>query len=120
MRISQEKIHTLADFWPLAGFLFDGPVDDPAARERWLGPEGRAALPTRARRSRRCRASTRPRVAEALEAVVRARAAKPREVYQPLRVAICGTTSRRASSRASRCWVARRALRRIDRALAGG
>src|SRR5271166_752455 len=43
-RISQEKIHTLADFWPLAGFLFDGPQDDPAARERWLGPEGRATL----------------------------------------------------------------------------
>ncbi len=43
-RISQEKIHTLADFWPLSGFLFDGPKDDPAARERWLGQEGRAAL----------------------------------------------------------------------------
>ena len=43
-RISQEKIHTLADFWPLAGALFDGPVDDPAARERWLGEAGRAIL----------------------------------------------------------------------------
>ena len=44
VRISQEKIHTLADFWPLAGFFFDGPTDDPAARERWLGDEGRAAV----------------------------------------------------------------------------
>ena len=43
-RISQEKIHTLADFWPLSGFLFDGPEDDPAARQRWLGNEGRTAL----------------------------------------------------------------------------
>src|SRR5271165_3730127 len=43
-RISQEKIHTLADFWPLAGALFDGPADDPKARERWLGEDGRAAL----------------------------------------------------------------------------
>ena len=42
--ISQEKIHTLADFWPLTGPLLDRPVDDPAARERWLGEEGRAAL----------------------------------------------------------------------------
>src|SRR5271167_388071 len=42
--ISQEKIHALADFWPLSGFLIDGPVVDPAARERWLGPDGRAAL----------------------------------------------------------------------------
>src|ERR1019366_2754174 len=29
VRISQEKIHTLADFWPLAGSLLDGPTDDP-------------------------------------------------------------------------------------------
>ena len=43
-RISQEKIHTLADFWPLAGSLLDGPGDDPAARERWLDADGRAAL----------------------------------------------------------------------------
>ncbi len=42
--ISQEKIHTLADFWPLAGPLFEGPVDDPKARERWLGEDGRVAL----------------------------------------------------------------------------
>src|SRR4051794_37460186 len=44
VRISQEKIHTLADFWPLAGSLIDAPVDDPSARERWLTGEGLAAL----------------------------------------------------------------------------
>ena len=37
VEISQEKISTLADFWPLAGFFFDGPADDPAAREKILG-----------------------------------------------------------------------------------
>src|SRR5438876_3432584 len=42
--ISQEKIHTLADFWPLAGALLDGLRDDPKARERWLGEAGRATL----------------------------------------------------------------------------
>ena len=29
VEISEEKIQTLADFWPLVGFLFDGPADDP-------------------------------------------------------------------------------------------
>ena len=29
VEISAEKIQTLADFWPLVSFLFDGPVDDP-------------------------------------------------------------------------------------------
>ena len=42
--ISEEKIQTLADFWPLAGFIFDGPADDPAAREKWLADGGRDAL----------------------------------------------------------------------------
>ena len=42
--ISEEKIQTLADFWPLAGFIFDGPTDDPAAREKWLADGGRDAL----------------------------------------------------------------------------
>jgi glutamyl-tRNA synthetase len=32
VEISQEKISTLSDFWPLAGFFFDGPADDPVAR----------------------------------------------------------------------------------------
>src|SRR5213592_4778881 len=43
--ISHEKIQTLADFWPLAGFIFDGPAGDPAAREKWLVPDGRGPLP---------------------------------------------------------------------------
>src|SRR4051812_12683820 len=41
---TREKIQTLADFWPLVGPIYDGPVDDPKAREQWLGDEGRAAL----------------------------------------------------------------------------
>src|SRR3954470_7221551 len=42
--IAREKIQTLADFWPLAGTIFDGPVDDPKARDKWLDDEGRAVL----------------------------------------------------------------------------
>ena len=53
--ISQEKIQTLADFWPLAGFLLDGPVDDPKARERWLDERGRVALARGARGAGRAR-----------------------------------------------------------------
>src|SRR4051812_8122409 len=43
--ISQEKIGTLADFWPLAGFLFDGPADgDGTARAKWLDADHRHGL----------------------------------------------------------------------------
>src|SRR4051812_3827494 len=42
--ISQEKMQTLADFWPLAGFLFDGPADDEAAHAKWLDAHPRPRL----------------------------------------------------------------------------
>ena len=42
--ISAEKMQTLDDFWPLAGFIFDGPADDPAARAKWLDGDGQGAL----------------------------------------------------------------------------
>ncbi len=117
--ISQEKIHTLADFWSLAGFLFDGPRDDPAARERWLGEAGRSAL-IQARTALAETASfDEAGVGEALEAVVRARAAKPREVYQPMRVAISGTTVSPGIFESVALLGREETLRRIDRALAG-
>ncbi len=56
--ISQEKMSTLDEFWPMSGFFFDGPVDDPKAREKFLGdPQARegltlaAAAPARAARA---------------------------------------------------------------------
>src|ERR1700727_1047084 len=42
VEISREKIQTLADFWPLVSFLFDGPVDDPATFDRVIGSDGGA------------------------------------------------------------------------------
>ncbi len=118
-RISQEKIHTLGDFWPLAGFLFDGPVDDPAARERWLGPEGRSALGDARAALAGISSFDEASLAEALEAVIRDRAAKPRDVYQPLRVAISGTTVSPGIFESLALLGRDESLRRIDRALAG-
>jgi len=91
-RISREKIQTLADFWPLAGPLIDGPLEDPAARERWLGEDGRGALADVSAALGASEQFDEPAVERALSAVIAARAAKPREVYQPLRVALTGTT----------------------------
>jgi glutamyl-tRNA synthetase len=90
--ISEEKIQTLADFWPLAGFIFDGPADDPAAREKWLSDGGREALAD----ARAALEGTAPFDAEhierALREVVQARDAKPKDVFQPVRVALAGST----------------------------
>src|SRR3954470_1910667 len=43
--ITQEKISTLEEFWPLARSFFEGPFDDPKAREKFLAPrESKEAL----------------------------------------------------------------------------
>jgi glutamyl-tRNA synthetase len=118
--ISQEKIHTLADFWPLAGFLFDGPADDPAARERWLGEDGRSALMDARAALAATESFDEAGVSESLEGVVRARGVKPREVYQPLRVAIAGGTVSPGIFESVAVLGREETLRRIDRALAAG
>jgi glutamyl-tRNA synthetase len=89
--ISQEKLQTLADFEPLAGFIFDGPADDPKAREKWLDDGGRAALAEVSAALEPLEPFTLQRVQEALEGVVTARGAKPKQVFQPVRVALAGT-----------------------------
>jgi glutamyl-tRNA synthetase len=118
VEISREKVQTLADFWPLAGFIFDGPADDPAARERWLGEDGRAAL-------RDVRAALDPidpfeleAVQGALEGVVRARGVKPNTVFQPVRVALAGRAVSPGIFETLAVLGRDEALARIDRALA--
>jgi glutamyl-tRNA synthetase len=92
VEISQEKIHTLADFWPLTGPLLDAPIDEPKARERWLGEQGRATLADARDALAELPDFTQADVERVLEAFVAQRELKPREVYQPLRVALCGST----------------------------
>jgi glutamyl-tRNA synthetase len=118
VRISQEKIHTLADFWPLAGSLLDGPTDDPAARERWLTEEGRSALAEARSALAEGASFDEAGVGEALKGVIERRGVKPREVYQPLRVAITGGTVSPGIFESVALLGREETLRRIDRALA--
>ena len=93
VEISREKIQTLADFWPLAGFLIDGPADDPKAFEKVINSNGGRETLARAREAL---AATEPFTTEnielALRQVVDATGLKPGQVFQPVRVAIAGTT----------------------------
>ncbi|HEY5189921.1 MAG TPA: glutamate--tRNA ligase [Solirubrobacteraceae bacterium] len=93
VEISREKIQTLADFWPLVGFVFDGPADDPKAFVKTLGTEqGRAAL----QEAREAMAGIEPFAPEAIETALRdvadRRGVKAGQVFQPVRVALAGTT----------------------------
>jgi glutamyl-tRNA synthetase len=116
-RISQEKIHTLAEFWPLAGSLIDGPVDDLPARERWLSVEGREALAEVRAALAPLESFDEETLKAALAAVIERRGAKPREVYQPLRVAISGTTVSPGIFESAALLGRTETLARIDRAL---
>ena len=117
-RISQEKLHTLADFWPLAGSLLDGPVVDEGARERWLSGNGREALAEARAALAEASRFDEAGVAEALAGVVERRGAKPRDVYQPLRVAISGSTVSPGIFESVALLGREETLRRIDSALA--
>ena len=77
--ITQEKIQTLADFWPLAGFLFDGPADDPAAWERVMGRNGAKETLAQAREAL---ARAEPFDVETVEAALRGLVEQPRREAQ--------------------------------------
>jgi glutamyl-tRNA synthetase len=119
VEISREKIQTLADFWPLAGFLFDGPADDPKAFAKVIGSDGgRAALIE----ARTALAELDPFSVETIEAalreVVERTGVKPGQVFQPVRVAIAGTTVSPGIFESVELLGRERTISLIDRALA--
>jgi glutamyl-tRNA synthetase len=118
VEISQEKIHTLADFWPLTGPLLDAPVDDAKARERWLGEQGRAALAQAREVLAALPNFEQDRLEPTLEGLVERLGCKPREVYQPLRVALTGTTISPGIFESIALLGREETLRRVDAALA--
>jgi glutamyl-tRNA synthetase len=117
VEISQEKIGTLADFWPLTGPLLGEPADDRAAKERWLGESGLQTLREARAALAELHGFTETEIGQALEALLARRGAKPREIYQPLRVAIAGTAVTPGIFESVALLGRDETLRRIDSAL---
>ena len=86
-------MQTLAEFWPLAGFLVERQDYDEKA---WRKVMERDGAPANLAAVREALGSAEPfdaeTVEERLRGVVEATGAKPRDVFQPLRVAISGST----------------------------
>jgi glutamyl-tRNA synthetase len=91
--IAQEKAQTLEEVWPLIGFLFGPPVDDEKAwRKVMEKPEALPALEA-ARAALAEAEGFGPAGVEAALAPLPERVElKPGKVYQPVRVAITGTS----------------------------
>ncbi len=88
--ISREKMQTLADFWPLAGTLIDAPAEyDEKAWSQWGDAE-------RLQQVREALANANGWEPSDIEAVLRGLVdelgVKPKEIFQPIRVALTGTT----------------------------
>ncbi len=119
--IAQEKISTLDEFWPLARSFFDGPVDDPRAREKVLGKEGAIERLVAVRPALESLAEpwTPDAVERALTPVVERLGIKAGQVYQPLRVALTGTTISPGIFETVAVLGRDEALARLDATLAG-
>jgi glutamyl-tRNA synthetase len=90
--ISQDKMSTLEEFWPLAGFLVERRDFDEQAWAKVM----QDGAPERLREAREALERAEPfdveTVEQALRGVVDRLEVKPKEVFQPVRVAIAGTT----------------------------
>src|SRR5262245_46339927 len=92
VEISQEKMQTLTDFWDLSKFLVERQDFDPKAWDKVMGN----GAPERLRAAREALEGVEPFDAEAVETALRGVVdkleVKPKDVFQPVRVAISGTT----------------------------
>ena len=116
--IVQEKAQTLTEVWPLIRFLFEPPVDDPQAWERVMVAEARRRLEAARDALRETEAFDPAALEAALAAVLEREGAKPKQLYQPIRVAITGTTVSPGIFESLAVLGRAESLARIDAALA--
>ncbi|MEA2353163.1 MAG: glutamyl-tRNA synthetase [Thermoleophilaceae bacterium] len=116
--IAQEKMQTLADFWRLAAFLVEPQPVDERAWDKVMTD----GAPDRLRRARDAIAAAEPFAPETLEAALRTvvdeLGVKGRDVFQPIRVAISGSTVSPGIFESVAVLGRDETLARIDRALA--
>src|SRR5918994_4413696 len=119
--ITQEKISTLDEFWPLARAFFEEPVSDEAAREKFLAPEAGATALAAARDALADVPApwTTESVEPALRGAVERSGMKAKQVFQPLRVALTGSTISPGIFETVALVGRDRTLARIDAALDG-
>ena len=115
--IAQEKAQTLAEVWPLIGFLFDEPETDEKAWRKVM-KDGALPLLTEALEALRGASSFEPDELEtALGRILAEHDVKPGKLYQPIRVAITGTSVSPGIFESLAVLGKERSLERIERAV---
>ncbi|MGH2955904.1 MAG: glutamate--tRNA ligase [Solirubrobacterales bacterium] len=115
--IAQEKAQTLAEVWPLIGFLFEDPeVDEKAWRK--VMKDGALPLLTEALEALRETEPFEPSELESsLGRILAERDLKPGKLYQPIRVAITGSSVSPGIFESLATLGRERSVERIERAL---
>ena len=115
--IAQEKAQTLAEVWPLIRFCFEPPVEDEKAWRRVMG-DGAADLLAEARSAlAEGDEFDAPSLEARLSPLPERLGVKPGKLYQPIRVAITGTTVSPGIFESLAVLGREESLRRIDAAL---
>jgi glutamyl-tRNA synthetase len=115
--IAQEKAQTLAEVWPLIEFLFDEPETDEKAWRKVM-KDGALPLLTEALEALRGIRSFEPEELEtALGRILAEHDVKPGKLYQPIRVAITGTSVSPGIFESLAVLGKERSLERIERAV---
>ncbi len=90
--IAQEKAQTLAEVWPLIRFLFEAPVEDAKAWAKTMKPGTGAMLEAAAEALEATEPFEPDPIEAALAPLLDRFEVKAGKLYQPIRVAITGTT----------------------------
>jgi glutamyl-tRNA synthetase len=90
--IVQEKAQTLEEVWPLIRFLFEPPVDDPKAWKKVMKEGSGQLLEATLEALREVEPFAPDPIEAALRSIIDRFDVKPGKLYQPIRVAITGTS----------------------------
>jgi glutamyl-tRNA synthetase len=116
--IAQEKAQTLDEVWPLIGFLFEEPETDEAAWRKVMKDGARPLLSEALEALRGTERFDPEELESALGRIVAERNVKPGKLYQPIRVAITGTSVSPGIFESLAVLGKERSIERIERALA--
>jgi glutamyl-tRNA synthetase len=115
--IAQEKAQTLDEVWPLIGFLFDEPEMDERAWKKVMKDGALPLLSEALEALRGADSFDPPDLETALGRILAEREVKPAKLYQPIRVAITGTSVSPGIFESLSTLGRERSLERLERAV---
>src|SRR3954453_9838913 len=115
--IAQEKAQTLEEVWPLIGFLFEEPETDEKAWKKVMKDGARPLLADALEALRKAESFEPAELETSLGRVLAEHDVKPGKLYQPIRVAITGTSISPGIFESLAVLGKERSVERIEKAL---